>query len=253
MPVGDKLVRDLKIMFAERPDTALKLERFERSIGSKPFVMVLDEIDKSLPKARNAILYNLSAIGNLGLICICNSRSFLLELDERTMSRLSPRQIGLNAYSSQALVDILGIRIDDSLERNCLELRTIERIVDLSEGDARISIQLLRNAAEIAESSNESSISDEHIDAAWSTVKALKKKYLLERLGEHHKVLHKLIHEQPGSSSGQIWAAYNKFCESSVTKPIATRTFSAYLSKLIGLGLIRAEYTGRNVRTFRVV
>jgi cell division control protein 6 len=251
--IGDKLVRDLRIMFAERPDTTLKLERFQRAIGNKPFVIVLDEIDKPLSKERNATLYNLADIGNVGLVCICNSRYFLLSLDERVHSRLSPRQIGFSPYLLKELISILEQRAEVALEGNCWTKGMLEKIAELSEGDARIAIQTLRKAAELAESSNSNRILDEHVNVAWSSTKELKKKYLLEALSEHHKLIYGIIGEKPGNSSGKIWETYIKACADTGRKPIATRTFSAYLSKLIELKLISAEYAGRNVRIFRVI
>ena len=251
--VSDKLVTDLRIMFAERPDTILKLERFQRAIGNKPFIIVLDEIDKPSPKERNAILYSLADIGNVGLVCICNSRYFLFSLDERTQSRLSPKQIGFTPYSHDELISILEQRAEDSLRADCWTGEILERIAELAEGDARMAIQMLRKSAELAESSNSNKISDEYINMAWSSAKELKTRYLLEGLSEHHRLIHGIIGQRPGNSSGRIWADYIRACVQLRRRPIATRTFSAYLSKLIELRLILGEYTGLNVRTFRAI
>ncbi len=250
--IADKLVKDLKIMFAERPDTTLKLERFRKIIGSKPFVIVLDEIDKPSPKERNNILYSLTEIGNVGLICICNSRYTLLELDDRIQSRLAPRQIGFSTYSSDELANILEQRADNAFNAECWTRAALGQIAELSEGDARTSVQILRKAAELAESSHVDNILNEHITEAWDSTRELRKKYSLERLSEHHKLIYKVINEQPGNSSGKIWEAYAKSCLQKGKKPIATRTFSDYITKLIDLNLIKAEYIGRNVRAFRI-
>jgi Cdc6-like AAA superfamily ATPase len=61
------------------------------------------------------------------------------------------------------------------------------------------------------------------------------------------------IAEQPGSSSGQIWEDYIKACNQNGRKTIATRTFAAYLSKLIDLKLVSGEYSRRNIRTFQAI
>ena len=73
----DKLVRELRILGAEKLNTSYKLERLELFLGKKPFVIVLDEIDQPHSKERDSIIYNLCNVGNVGLVCVCNSRSIL--------------------------------------------------------------------------------------------------------------------------------------------------------------------------------
>jgi len=251
--IADKLITDLRIMFADRPDVSLKLDRFAKAIGKKPFVLVLDEIDKPETKERNAILYRLSNIGNIGLVCICNSRSFLLGLDKRIQSRLSARQIGFCPYALGDVVSILKHRTEVAYENDFWNTHTLEKIAELSEGDARMAIQTLRKAAEIAESSDAPQISEEHLNNAWNSTNELKKKYMLEGLTEHHRILHDIIKEQPGISSGKLWESFLKACNQEGKKPIATRTFSAYLARLIKLALIAAERAEKRDRVFRVL
>lgn len=251
--IADKLVRDLKILFADRPDIVLKLERFQRTVGERPFVLILDEIDKPETKERNAILYQLSNIGNVGLVCICNSMHFLLSLDERIQSRLSPRQIGFHPYTSGELTIILRHRAEIGLDSNCWDTNALEKISELADGDARMAIQTLKKSAEIAEAVSAGKISLEHINRAWDSTKDAKKRYLLEKLTEHHRIIYGIIREQPSISSGKLWEYYLKVLTKLNRKPIATRTFSAYLSKLIETRLILAEQSDKRNRIFKVV
>ena len=89
--VLDKLVRELRILGAEKLNTSFKLERLENYFGKKPFIIVLDEIDLPKKLERDSIIYNLCNIGNIGLICVCNSRSVLYSMDERIKSRLNAK------------------------------------------------------------------------------------------------------------------------------------------------------------------
>lgn len=91
--VLDKLVRELCILGAEKLNTSYKLERLELFPVQKPFLIVLDEIDQPKKTERDSIIYNFCNIGNIGLLCICNSRSILYSMDERIRSRLNAKQI----------------------------------------------------------------------------------------------------------------------------------------------------------------
>lgn len=73
--VADKVVYDLRLLRADRTASVVKLEVLMRHLGRKPFILVLDEIDKPLPRDRNTILYNLLALPYAGLVCVCNSRA----------------------------------------------------------------------------------------------------------------------------------------------------------------------------------
>jgi len=44
----------------------------------------------------------------------------------------------------------------------------------------------------------------EHLDTAWSSAKEFRKKYLLDKLGEHNRLIQGVVGERPGSSSGHI-------------------------------------------------
>jgi orc1/cdc6 family replication initiation protein len=241
--VSDKIVREQRIMFAEKTEAALKLERFARSLGSKPFVIVLDEIDKPTPVERNAILYNLSSIGNVGLICICNSRYFLVSLDQRILSRLAARQIVFQPYTSQQLVEILKDRAEEALEKDAWSVETLVEIARLSEGDARVAIQTLKNAAELAEARRGAAISPEDIGNGFSVAKELKLHYLLKSLTEHHRLIYELIKEAgtSGILSNALWESYLQRCSQSGKRPVAMRTFSSYVSTLLSVGLVQDE------------
>ena len=76
-------------------------------------VIVLDEIDQPPPKERNAILYNLSDIPKVGLICACNSQHVYHGLEERVKSRLNPMRLHFDEYNHEELFEILSRREHD--------------------------------------------------------------------------------------------------------------------------------------------
>jgi cell division control protein 6 len=253
--VADRMVRELRILCTDQQNTAVKLDRFERHIRGQPFVIVLDEIDQPTPKDRNAILYNLCGMGRIGLVCICNSRSFLFELDERIKSRLSPQQIEFRPYSSGDLVFILEQRAQYALLPGSWSRDILERIAELAEGDARVAIQTLKRAGDYADRKGSDGIKEEHIQKGWNDAKHIKRTYLLNKLTGHHRLFYDIIKESKGIQSGELWEAYLKACETKKTKPVALRTYSLYVNKLKDLGLVKADraMVRGKVRVFGVV
>lgn len=86
--VLDDMLKQVQIPIVEA-NRSVKIDGLKRKIRGKVCVIALDEIDKLDNKELNDILYLLKGIGKAGLICISNSRKYLLNLDPRINSRLS--------------------------------------------------------------------------------------------------------------------------------------------------------------------
>lgn len=252
--VLDKLVRELRILGAEKLNKAFKLERLERFLGKTPFVIVLDEIDLPKKHERDSIVYNLCELGNVGLIFVCNSRNVLYSMDERIKSRLNAKHIEFNPYTSEDLAYILSRRAEFALHLKSWNERTVKYIAEQAEGDARVAIQTLKNAAYHAESEGSGKITKSHVTKSYHSVRDLKKTYLLNKLSSHHRLLYRIVRERKEINSGELWKAYLSKCRKLKKNPIALRTFSEYMNKLIELDLVqwdRALVKGK-VRVFRV-
>lgn len=135
----DKLVRQLRILGAEKLNTSYKLERLKQFIGQKPFIIVLDEIDKPKRTERDSIIYILCNMGNIGLICVCNSRSVLYSMDERIKSRLNAKLFEFNQYTEEDLAFILELRAELALRPDSWNEKTFFKIAKLANGDARVA------------------------------------------------------------------------------------------------------------------
>jgi len=252
----EKIIRDFRILGAERLSSPYRMERIEKHLQAKPLLIVLDEIDKPSPKERDSIIYNLCGMPNVTLICICNSRYFFLTLDSRVRSRLDPLLMEFKPYTQQDIVAILRQRAESGLENRVIKDRVLNKIARLSKGDARAAIQTLRHAALDAEQHQAPDIALQHLAKRNRAESDLKRKYLLAKLTDHHKLLYKFIQEQPGIMSGQLRKSYLMSCRQSRAQPVASRTFCLYLKTLSELGLIvyrRAVGVKGNVRTFRVL
>jgi orc1/cdc6 family replication initiation protein len=249
----DRIVEQLGLVIVEK-SYSVKLPRIKCKIEDKPCVITLDEVDKLDCKELNDVIYMLKGLGKVGLICISNKREYFLVLDPRITSRLRFRSIDFPPYSNAELLTILKHRIIDcrALYPDTWSNEILEEIADLAAGDARIAIQTLRNSALIAEKSNKPKITIEDVEKAYEEVKEIKRKYLLEKLGEHHKIICRIVRENPGITSSNFYEAYKREAKEHSLNPKSGRTFNNYVDELISLGYLRVERAKvrGNVRSF---
>lgn len=237
--VMDKLVRELRILGAEKLNATFKLERFRQFVGKRPFVIILDEIDQPSRAERDSMLYHLGNVGNIGLVIISNSRDIVLNMDERITSRLNARHIEFSPYSSENLASILKSRADAALTAGAWDEKILNDIVSLSEGDARRAFQTLASAARWAESECSNAVEKKHVQAGLNSSREEKKTMFLEKLSSHHRLLYDLVKEHGEINSGELWQAYLDDCREQAKPAIALRTFSEYMNKLIEFDLVR--------------
>lgn len=252
--VLDKIVRELRILGAEKLNTAFKLERFQQFIGKKPFIIVLDEIEQSKKNETGTIIYNLCNISNIGIICISKSRLALYTLDERIQTRLNAKQIAFLPYTENELFIILKQRALFALRPGVCCDSILRFIARLAGGNSRVAVQTLRSSAHNAERELCETIKLRHIKEGHNTSKNIEKYDLLERLNSHHRLIYEIVEERKGINSGELWSTYLERCRYAQKQPVAGRTFSKYMSKLIELELVRwdrALVKGK-VRAFRI-
>lgn len=115
----------------------------------------------------------------------------------------------------------------------------LSRIAELADGDARVAIQTLKNAAYNAENDSSPKIGEKHIQAGYNAAKDIKKTYLLNKLTTHHRLLYEIVKESREINSGELWKVYLSRCRAENKPTIALRTFSEYMNKLIELDLVR--------------
>lgn len=118
----------------------------------------------------------------------------------------------------------------------------------------RVAIQTLKNAAYNAENDLTSKIKDKHIKEGYNYTKDLKKTYLLNKLTTHHRLLCLLNKQNKQIESGKLWKIYIEKRKKLKKRPIALRTYSEYMNKLIEMYLVqwdRALVRGK-VRVFKV-
>ncbi len=239
--VLDQIVTDLKVFCAEEHRSSAKLERLERHIGQKSLLIVLDEIDKMPVKERARCLYSLDVLGKTGLICISDRPDPLFEIDGRVRSRLNPRTITFDRYSAEETREILADRVRQALAPDTCPAYLIKRIAAVSSGDARVAIQTLRNAAESAQRKGHSKLTPSDVVDGWHDSQKPKSDQLLSHLTPDHRILYQLISQHQTVLSSTLWKDYRQHCKETARRPVATRTFSAYINQMVQRGLLTCE------------
>ena len=239
--VLSKILDDLRVLHTDVRDTAFKRERLIRHLKDEPLIVILDEVDKPAPQERNAILYNLGSISKVGLICICNSRYFFHLAEDRVKSRIAPAQIKFPTYTADELKTILKSRKEEGLLDGTIDLSLLDRIAEMSLGDARVAIQTLLRAAHIAEQERNAKIRPHHVLKARTRALDKRKSYVLKDLTEDHRMIYQIVSDRRQVLTGALFAEYRKECAAVNRKSIAIRTFSNYVNALVSARLITSE------------
>lgn len=244
----DGLLEKLRVLCAEERSTNYKFTALEKHIGDKPLVVVLDEIDQMPLKERTNTLHGLSTLGNVGLVCIGMDKLDICSMNNCVDSRLNVQMIDFPQFSQEDVVNILNDRARYSLKPDSWNVKCLEHIAGLAQGDARIAIQTLRSAANFAESDYIGFIEERHIEKGYGSTRDLKKFYVLKTLTEHHQLLFEIIKKKGKIISSDLRREYKEECRIKDWEPVAPRTFSEYCRQLMLYRLIdgkRARVRGK--------
>ena len=218
------------------------LERL-RDYDGPPYVIILDEVDQLND---TKVLYNLYSIPDITMILIANQEEELFaDMESRVRSRLNDSiRTRFERYTLPELVEILEDRIRWGLSENCIGNEQLHRIADMAAGDARVAIGALRRAAQQAQKSGRSKITDEVLEGAIPEAKQEIRQKNLSQLTPDQKLLYGLISDTESISPGEL---YDQYCEQ-VEDPKTKRTIRNYLQKLTQYDLITARGQRRGRR-----
>ncbi|HJN19181.1 MAG TPA: AAA family ATPase [Armatimonadota bacterium] len=252
--VMDSLVRDLRILGAAAHDTNAKRERLERLLRDRQLVILLYEIDRPSPSSRNAILYALSTLPNVGIIATAQDATILLTLEPRIRSRFQPTELKLSGYPKSDLTAIVNDRAETALRSGAWSDETVAEIVSRASGDARRAIGLLTASARCAEGDRSPRIQAKHIRSAFPSALDPPSDALPDWLTTHHALIHELVADRGPIATADLYARYAATAKKRQMIPAARRTFTDYVSSLIHAGklLVDDTLTKGNHRVVRV-
>jgi orc1/cdc6 family replication initiation protein len=222
------------------------LHRFQEHVDGQ-CVVVLDEVDQLDDED---LLYDLFRTDGVSLVFIANRREDVFgDLDDRLQSRLLTTQIvEFDPYSVAELVDILRVRADRGLDPGAVGASELQAIGERAQGDARVAIQALKNAADSARQRGAEAIGADDIEDAVAAARQEIRQKTKSNLTRHQRVLYELIREAGELRASELHEAY----EEAVEEPRTRRQRRNYLSKLEHYHLVESEGETR-WKTYRVV
>jgi Cdc6-like AAA superfamily ATPase len=111
----------------------------------------------------------------------------------------------------------------------------------MAEGDARVGLEILRRAGKKAEDKGLRKVTIEEVKQAAKEARRLKASFFLSKLNEHQKIIYEILGKRKRMASGELYREYCKL----VNNPVVDRAYRNYMKKMVELGLVKAEGSGR--------
>lgn len=264
--IASQFIKDFKIPF-----TGWSFEKLYEELytaiedQNRVFVIVLDEVDHMITKKGDAILYYLAKINEhlskskVSLVGISNNMKFLELLEPKARSRLGGESMIFPPYSREQLQDILQKRVIEAFDEGILE----ESVIPLcaitaakNEGDARMAIDLLRTAADIAERNGDNTITEAHVKSAKNSMDMNVVEEAIKTLTVQSKcVLLSIVKNTENNNrtmiTGDVYVVYKDIVDILGFSPLTQRRITDLISELDMMGLINASIRsfGRAGRT----
>lgn len=163
------------------PDRGFSADEMLRSLkkhiesGSRPFVVVLDEVDVLLKSSNKDLVYQLSRFtedikgpSSVSMIMISQEQITGM-LDDASMSSFKrANTIKFDRYAKDELRDIIRARADEALVADTMDDDVVDLLADIGKGygDARLVIEMLETSASIAEEKTEGRITADDVRTA---------------------------------------------------------------------------------------
>ncbi len=225
------------------------------TLEASHLLVVLDEIDSI--GTNDDILYELPRANDnehvdgtyIGVIGISNDFTFRDNLSARVKDSLCDEELHFPPYDANNLRHILERRSQKAFREDVLE----EGVIPLcaaraanESGSARMALQLLYKAGDLARQYDAVSVQEAFVDEARQLLEEGKIKDELARLPVHSKVtlraltnLHK-TGETPVKRR-DIYALYLEMCDEIGTDPVTDRTIHDRISQLRQKGFVEAD------------
>ena len=266
--IASQFIKDInqKIPFTGWSFEKLYTEFYEQIESmNRVFVIVLDEIDHMISKKGDDIFYHLAKINEhlvkskVSLIGISNNMKFMELLEPKARSRFGGESMIFQRYDRSQLEDILKQRVEGLFEDDVLDdsvIRYCAIIAARNEGDARMAIDLLRVATDIAERNGDSKITEAHVKSAKSSMEIDMIEEAVKTLAPQSKVvlLSVIKNTETGNTvmiTGDVYNIYKQLAIRLQMPILTQRRVTDLISELDMMALINASIKsfGRAGRT----
>lgn len=221
-------------------------------------LVVLDEIDRI--DDLDTFLYEVtrarSAGGRLdnakvGVIGVSTNSGFYENLSTDVKSSLNAKTIQFPAYDANDLGDILEKRVENAF----LEGTVDDEVIPLCaahgakfSGDARFSLDLLREAGDVAKTTEDDQVTRDHVEQAKANVLEDRVSKLIENLNDEAKrvlyalsVLDAKTRDDKAPRTKTVYGEYERLSEAAGISPVVSVQVTEYLNQLDAIGLTDIE------------
>lgn len=197
----------LEYKFTHNKKTEDLFKIVEEYLNKDSIVFVFDEIDKL---EEDDFLYMvLERIYRKTIILISNFKEWLINLDERIKSRLTPELIEFKKYNSKEIEGILKQRLNYAFVKEAVSDDALKIITDktIETSDIRKGLYMLKEAGNIAEDISSKKITKEHAQQAIKKLEEFTIKKT-DDLETEERIILKLIKTNPGKRIGDLFQVY---------------------------------------------
>lgn len=218
-------------------------------------MLVLDEIDQA--KRIDNLLYHLSRPGevqpnqthSVSLVLISNNMDWENSIDSSTRSSLQLRRIIFKSYRQKDLERILTARAKVGfISEKCISRETIKYIASLvvreRNGDSRIAMHILFDAAEQAERHGDSKISILHVDEVYKKVIEKIERERIARLSTEQILILAAVFfskENKDSTTNIVYERYHDLCKEANLKDPGRTKFYNEVTYLSNQGILKRQ------------
>jgi len=211
-------------------------------------------------------MYHKTGKYRIGMILISQDTGFLDRLDRSARSLLGNVKIEFEPYTKDQIYVILEQRAREALRDDAYDDDILQMIADVAgvdeergaeghRGDARFALDVLWQAAKLAELDGASRITPEHVrEALKHSVPGIPVEYL-EGLSLHKKLFLLAIVRALKAKKNQAYVpfgiveeTYNMICEQYGERPRKHTQLWEYLRELKRLGIVETRLSGKGMR-----
>lgn len=233
--------------FVQNRNTDELLKEITKILNKTTAVIVLDEADK-LDKESHSLIYSLlEDIYKKSIILITNEKQWLIELDQRIKSRLTPDLLEFKPYNLKEIDGILKQRIDhafvpDVFDKNALDIITNKTY---ESSDIRVGLFLLRESGNNAESEASKRVLEKHAESAVQKLKEFKIQDSSNIEGEEKQIL-EIIKNNSGKTIAELFEIYEKQGGEKTYRTFSRKLVDLEKGKMVSLKMIKKGKGGKS-------
>ena len=222
-----------------------------------PIILIFDEIDLLKEPDMVNEISRMKEDGftgkNVCIIGITNNTQFKSTWDGRTLSVFGHREIFIDPYNAEQLIDILNARVKLAFCPNSLDEIVVKKCAALGaqeKGDARLALDLLRSAGDEADKRESNLVEEKDVDKAKDNMEIDRQLKVVRSLPTQTKAvlfaaLHKYDKLGINLETLDIYNAYVEICKMENIDTLKPRRINDYIGELNTLGIISVNKISR--------